>query len=343
MFLILIIISNLVLFISLNKFFIKKNYLVDKKELIHKSFISKELVPISGGFLILFNIFFLNNNLLEKFFFLLIFFLGILSDLLIIKKPLKKFIFQFLIVIFLLIFSKVYILSTKIFFIDYFIQNKLFAYIFTAFCLLILINGSNFIDGVNTLVCGYYILVILAILYIANNNVINYTFFSIHEFLLPLVIVFIFNFFSKTYLGDSGTFLLSFVIGYYLINLYNININLDKYISPIFILLLLWYPAFENLFSIIRKFIYKKKPSDPDNYHLHHLIFIYLGKVVSNKKIINSFTGMLINLYNLLIFSLGAQFYNKTNFLVILILINIFIYLFTYFILLKKNTQKKII
>ena len=332
-----IIVFNILLIFSLNRIFIKKKFLVDKKFLAHKSFVSKNLVPISGGFLIFANLLFFNNNYLAIMFFFAMFFLGIFSDLFIIQSSLKKFIIQFLIVILFLFFSKIFILSTKVGFIDFLIQNKLFSLLFTSFCLLILINGSNFLDGINTLVCGYYILVVSIILYIGYNNQINYNFFEFYYLLLSLLIIFLFNLFSKTYLGDSGTFLVSFLIGSYLINLCNINLSLTKYISPIFILLLLWYPAFENLFSIIRKTLNKKRPSKPDNLHLHHLLFIYLKKRIKNEKVTNSFTGLLINSYNLLIFTIGAQFYNKTNVLCLLVTINIFIYLATYFFLMKKK------
>ncbi len=320
----------------LNSFFLKKNILIDKKKLVHKSFASKDPVPITGGFLIIANLLFFNSNYLANIFFLSIFLLGIFSDLLVIENPLKKFFVQFFIVLTFLLLSNISILSTKIFFIDYFIENKLFALLFTAFCLLILINGSNFLDGINTLVCGYYILIVLVILYIGYYNKINYSFLNFYYLLIPLLIIFIFNLFSKTYLGDSGTFLLSFLVGYELINLSNINLSLNKYISPLFILLLLWYPAFENLFSIIRKTLSKKKPSEPDNLHLHHILFSYFKKKIKNLKVANSFTGVAINLYNFIIFLISVNFYNKTNFLIIFIILNICVYVISYFFLLKK-------
>ena len=49
------------------------------------------------------------------------------------------------------------------------------------------------------------------------------------------------------------------------------------YFHP-FLLYSLWYPCFENLFSIIRKFNFKKSPISPDNKHLHQLLFIFLKK-----------------------------------------------------------------
>jgi UDP-N-acetylmuramyl pentapeptide phosphotransferase/UDP-N-acetylglucosamine-1-phosphate transferase len=189
---------------------------------VHKSFTSKESVPLSGGIVIFFNLALFSNNHFILLFFFLIFILGIFSDLLIITKPLQKFIVQFLVVFFFLNFLDLKVLSTKIYFIDFLIKNNLFAILFTSFCLLILINGTNFIDGINTLVCGYYILIILTILYICSQNkLLIYNFDSFYYLFLSLLVIYFFNFSSKVYLGDSGSFLLSFLIGYYLINFCN--------------------------------------------------------------------------------------------------------------------------
>ena len=97
---ILIILSSISLLILVNFFLKKKNFLVDNKNLVHKSFTSKESVPLSGGIVIFFNLALFSNNHFILLFFFLIFILGIFSDLLIITKPLQKFIVQFLVVFF---------------------------------------------------------------------------------------------------------------------------------------------------------------------------------------------------------------------------------------------------
>ena len=335
---ILIILSSISLLILVNFFFKKKSFLVDNKNLVHKSFTSKESVPLSGGIVIFFNLALFSNNYFILLFFFLIFILGIFSDLLIITKPLQKFIVQFLVVFFFLNFLDLKVLSTKIYFIDFLIKNNLFAILFTSFCLLILINGTNFIDGINTLVCGYYILIILTILYICSQNkLLIYNFDSFYYLFLSLLVIYFFNFSSKVYLGDSGSFLLSFLIGYYLINFCNDNLNLIQFISPIFILLLLWYPAFENLFSIIRKIIIKKHPSEPDNLHMHHLLFNFIKKK-NSKTIIynNTLTGNIINLFNLIGFAVSSKFYYHTEYLVYIIIFNVLFYTVVYFYFYKK-------
>ena len=338
-----ILVSTFLLFF-LNFFFKKKNFLMDNKNLSHKSFTSKDAVPITGGFLIFFNLLLLSNNYFVLFFFTLIFILGVFSDLLVITKPLKKFIIQFLVILCFLYFLDLKILSTKIYFIDFLLKNKLFAILFTSFCLLILINGTNFIDGINTLVCGYYILIILAVFYVCSQNkLLTYNFNDFYYLFLSLLVIYVFNSFSKLYLGDSGSFLLSFLMGFYLIIFCNTNLNLIRFISPVFILLLLWYPAFENLFSILRKLISKKNPTKPDNLHLHQLLFSFLKKK-NNKGITynNTLTGNIINFFNFISFALASNFFYHTEYLAYLTSFNVLFYTVVYFYLYNKTSKNQV-
>ena len=112
------------------------------------------------------------------------------------------------------------------------------------FCTLVLINGSNFIDGVNTLVLGYFILIFSNIFYLAEINNLNLDILLVSTCLISLSVIYIFNFFGKILLGDGGSYLISFVAGIILI-----KFSSDNYlVSPYYIMALLWYPAYENLF-----------------------------------------------------------------------------------------------
>jgi hypothetical protein len=110
----LIILVSIFLIVLLNLFLKKRSFLLDNKSLSHKSFASKVSVPITGGFVILFNLLLFSNNYFALIFFTLIFFLGIFSDLLIIVKPLKKFILQFLVIFCFLYFFDLKVLSKYI-------------------------------------------------------------------------------------------------------------------------------------------------------------------------------------------------------------------------------------
>ena len=140
-------------------------------------------------------------------------------------------------------------------------MEKSISLFFTLFCLMILINGTNFIDGLNGLVLTYYLMIIFIIF---NLKLFEYSFLNnsgVILIMMILIYLILFNIFNQLYLGDSGSYLIGFFFGYFLLQIYENN----QLISPYFIALLLWYPAFEILFSIIRKIKFKKSPFKPDN------------------------------------------------------------------------------
>ena len=165
--------------------------------------------------------------------------------------------------------------DTRIFLLDELLENMLFNCLFVSFCILILINGSNFIDGLNTLNIGYYLLISLVIYYLKFQGFEIYLNNLCYFILFILSTIFIINIFNKMFLGDSGSYILGFIFSVILIETYNLNNNF----SPFFIILLLWYPCFETLFSILRKNIIKKSPMSPDINHFHQLIFLFIKKI----------------------------------------------------------------
>ena len=324
----------------LNFFFNKLVVLKDKKNLsLHKRFINTELKPpFSGGILLLITIlvFFPNENLQFKIFILLIFFIGFFYDLNVLKSPNLRFLIQFVVVLSFVFYSENFIQSVRIEFLDKLFENYIIKLLFTSFCILILINGSNFIDGVNTLNIGYYLLVLIFISLVLNDFQIRQNNSNLLNILIfTLVLLFILNFFELLYLGDNGAYLLSFFVGIFLIEISNQNIL----ISPYYIMNLLWYPAYENLFSIIRKINNKKSALNPDNHHLHHLILIHFKKRLKNTKLANSLTGCSINTYNLIIFYFATINYSNTKHQLLLSFFSLIIYNFLY-ITLKKNHKK---
>ncbi len=314
----------------------KYNFLIDKKFFPHKSFVSKNSVPISGGL-----IFVLSTLLLLRFennfsyIMFLIFFVGILSDLNKVKSPHKRFFLQITVILILVFLSKTFISSIRIPLFDQLLSYTLFKYFFVIFCLLILINGSNFMDGVNTLLIGYFISVILIVIILASKYNLIFETQNLEIIFSILSVLFIFNFFEKFFCGDGGSYVISLIIGYYLIELSNLNLI----ISPYFIACLLWYPAYECLFSMVRKKIEKSKITGPDKNHLHQLLFIFLTKKLKFQRwVISSLAGITINTYNLIIFFVALKNVSQTKTLIFLIVLNIIIYTFIYFLLKKKSS-----
>ena len=161
----------------------------------------------------------------------------------------------------------------------------------------------------------------------------------IYVFIL-LLFIFLLNLTNQLYLGDSGSYLLGFSFSVFLISIY---MNLMNIISPFFIVLLLWYPSYENLFSIIRKNIIKRSPMYPDAKHIHQLIFFYINKKY-NLGIFssNTLTAQMINFYHLIIFFIGLNFINNSKIQIFLILFNVAIYTLAYIKLFKFKYQKSV-
>ena len=328
--------------LSINFFFTKKNLMLDSiKNENHKK-ISKfkinSKIPLSGGiFLYISSIIFLKDSNFFLFFSLLILLIGILSDLNILIKPYTRLYLQSFVIIFFLFFENLYINNIRIDFIDKnLLPIQFVSLIFTAFCILTLINGTNFIDGLNTLATGYFASLFFILILISIKNNLSIDINLIKNFLLILLIFLLFNFFGKSYLGDGGSYFLAFFTSNIVINFANNN----ESVSPYFVILILWYPAFENCFSIIRKLFIKKSPYKPDGMHLHQLIYIFfLNKKLISKIYLNTFIGILINTYNFLTMYISSLYYTKTHIIIFFILFNICIYLVVYSFCFKTNKK----
>lgn len=325
---------NCFLFVVLTSFiftyFAKKSkFLLNFNGNRHQKFTRSDTIPLVGGvILIIFFLFFIKISFIFKLFIFLIFVIGFISDLNFLASPKKKLLYLFIIVFTSLYYMEVTIDNTRLIILDYFLKNKIFSILFSSFCVLIIVNGTNFIDGNNTNVIGYYLVVnyVLISLFGQGYQIIdNINIFLIIECLL---ILYLFNLLNKFYLGDSGSFLLGFFYSVLLIEFYNLN-NL---LSPFLIILILWYPGFENLFSIIRKLYTAGKPIEPDNKHFHQLLFYYLKKKLDfHSNYLNSLVGILITSYNFFIMLVSVQNPRSTKLMILLILVNIFIYSYIYF------------
>ena len=299
----------------------------------HQSFSNKGNVPLSGGIFILVPlIFFSLNNFFLSFFTISIFLIGFFSDRKVLVSPQKRFVFQSTLVLLFVIIFDLRILSSRIELFDILLNNKIFGYIFSAFCLLILINGKNFIDGLNGLVIFYSIVILY---FLTNLGFINYSIISdqaIYLILLLLGLLFLLNIFNVLMLGDSGAYLLGFFLGYIIISSHIYNPN----VSPYFFISLLWYPCYENLFSIIRKLKKKLSPLKPDSKHLHQLVFFYTKKKFNLSLLYsNNLSSILICFFNFLIVFICSLNPYSTVHQIKLIFVSVILYNVFYFLLNK--------
>jgi UDP-N-acetylmuramyl pentapeptide phosphotransferase/UDP-N-acetylglucosamine-1-phosphate transferase len=332
-------IFSLILLFIVNFFLFKNNLLIENKNLInfpHKEFsLDKNIKTIlSGGIFFSFFLFFTIKINISLFYYLLIIFtIGLLSDLKLLNSPLYRIILQIIATTLFIYFNENFDIQTRIIFLDNILSNKIFQIVFCTFCILILINGFNFIDGVNLSSSFNFLIIIFFLNFLFKKyNVENINYFI---YLIILIFTFcIYNFYSRSFLGDGGVYLLSAFISERVIFLSSVS----KEISPYYIVNLLWYPAFENLFSIIRKIVNNKSPGSPDNFHLHHYLLSYVKKKFFLRKqyLQSSVSGIIINLFILVMLILATCNISVTKYQIMILFINIISYLVIYRYL-KKN------
>ena len=330
----------LILFVILKKF----NILRDNTDYSNHKIIGSENespVLIGGIFIFISILIFVkfDDNLITLFY-LLILLLGVLSDIDYLPNPSLRLILQIIIITFFVITQNLSIDSLSLGFFDELLRYKELNIFFTVFCLTVLLNGSNFIDGLNGLLSGYLILICSSVTLVASSsNFINILYPDLFKiFTISVIIFFVFNLFGRVYLGDSGSYLSSFIIGTALISINSENIL----ISPYYVALLLWYPAFENFFSLMRRVFIKSNISIADKLHLHQLLYRYIRKKKKfNLKIVNSISGMIIIIFNLPSFIVGTYYFFHTKILIIILIFNVILYCLSYFILFKNSKNYK--
>ena len=322
----------LLLVILLSLIFKKKGIFLNYSGDTHQSFSNKKNVPLSGGLFALIPIVFFLNDLLINCFIISIYLIGFFSDRKILVSPKKRFLIQCVLILLFVVIFDMRINSSRIELFDVILSNKIFAIPFSAFCLLILINGSNFIDGLNGLLIFFTIIIFLMLnkLNLIDNSIISDQ--SINLIIFVLLLLLLLNIFNFLMLGDSGAYLLGFFVGFIILSSH-IN-NPD--ISPYFFISLIWYPCYENLFSILRKLNREFSPLKPDSKHLHQLVFFFVTKKLNLKLILsNNLSSAIICFFNFLIIYISTLNPSNTIFQIKLIVVSIIFYNVIYMLLFK--------
>ena len=209
-------------------------------------------------------------------------------------------------------------------------QNIIIFYSLYILSLMMIMNGFNFIDGLNGLSSFNFITIFISIYFLADlyqdEEIKNWSMFLIILSIFFLVL----NFpFGKFFLGDSGSYLYAFLSGSTIIMLFERNTEAPTLLA----LLVLAYPITEIIFSIIRKSHKKFSPMEPDNLHIHQLIY---NKLNGEKKFRNNLAAIIMAFFwlsPLLLVILSVQ----TN------LKNIFLYLlyFSFYLVSYNRLSKK--
>ena len=312
-------------------FFQKKlSFLIDSKKDVTHKIAFKASIPLTGAIYFLISSIIFHSFFYPVYFFLLsalfFFIYSIYFDDNNNFSPKFRFIIQIFFLIFVLIYFDIRINKFNLELLDILKSKNIFIdYLLTFLCIIVLINGSNFIDGKNGLCIGFYLLVNFFTLLILDLNLNDDNYYNIvFRFLtITCFIFYCFNILGKTIMGDGGVYAISILTAYNLIDLSN---NID-FINPFLVFSLLIFPCLEVLNSIIRRVVSKKNPTTADSSHLHHKIYSYLKSKKKIDFIANSLTGIIYNLYILIFFTIYFFYYDSPTKLILFCCLKIFLYI----------------
>jgi len=155
-------------------------------------------------------------------------------------------------------------------FISYFLQFPVLTTLFFTFALVGLMNGANFIDGMNGLATFFFMGALCGCITLAFIVKDFQAIAVIIPWIVLMICFLIFNFpFGKLFLGDSGAYLMAILIGTWIIDFFSRHHQVSSWNA----VLILIYPVLEVLYSVIRKYSQGKSPFYPDRHHLHIKIY----------------------------------------------------------------------
>ena len=250
--------------------------------------------PLFGGIWIYINLIFFfiyffifkNNSEIYLFFdsytnaivlflcFSAIFFIGLYDDVYNLD-PNKKFLsFFFIIFCFLLLIPDLLIQNLQFIYKDFnlIVGLRNFSFLFTALCVVALINAINMLDGIDgqTALYSLFFLIIFQIFVYSN---LSYFLITLATF---LIFFFFLNIRGKIFIGNSGSYLLGFIFSYLLLSKYK-----DDSISMNFIFMLVILPALELIRVFFIRIVKGRNPFKGDKQHLHHLLLKKFTKLQS--------------------------------------------------------------
>jgi UDP-GlcNAc:undecaprenyl-phosphate/decaprenyl-phosphate GlcNAc-1-phosphate transferase len=273
---------------------------------------------------------------------ILLFFVGIKDDILIIA-PFTKFTGQIVAALILIIFADIRITNLHGFFgiheINYFLSL-----IISLLTILVIINGFNFIDGVDGLSASIGIITTLAFSYwFILDKQYQLAILSM-SFVGALFGFFLFNMFgekNKIFMGDTGSLLIGLLLSVLVIRFNELNINKGKpliiYPAPAVSFGILIVPLFDLIRVMFIRIVTRRPISMPDRNHIHHLL-LKLG--FTHREV--TFIISLANLFFIYFVFYTARFISiRRQLLLILIIAMILSYIPSYLISRKRKRKEK--
>lgn len=156
--------------------------------------------------------------------------------------------------------------------------------LFTSVCMIFLPNAFNTADGANGLVggIGFVSLATLGILVPNSLGVLQVS------AAVGCLIFLIFNLRTgRFFLGDGGAYAIGALIGCSLI-----HVAKTSDVSTWFLVSLIFYPSADLIWSMLRRRAANRPIAEPDEHHLHNLLYRLLRDITGAPKAANNATGL---------------------------------------------------
>lgn len=215
------------------------------------------------------------------------------------------------------------------------IDSSIFmSWLFFAFCVVVIINGNNLIDGANGLMPMSIIMQCLSLFYICFKTQDTVNMIRLIYIFTPMIIFLIFNYpWGKVFMGDLGAYFFGFFISLITIVIFGDHPELPTWSAVI----VLFYPALELLFSMCRKVLEGQNPMHPDTHHLHLKIFYFLKHDGMKPRVSNGLVMPFLGLIWAMPFILVVWVYQSLMLSIIALLVMILIYSGFYWALPRKK------
>ncbi len=225
---------------------------------------------------------------------------------------------------------------------DFLVQFSFFSFLFTVFAITAMTNAFNIIDASNGITTFTFIIALASLFltsYIYQDLFIRCLIISLG--ILPIGFL-LFNFpFGKIFLGDSGAYLLGFLISCLIITFFVRHPEAPKWLA----VLILAYPFFELIFSFLRKILFRKSPFEPDEKHLHLMVNQLTQSIYKklNKKRYSNLRANNMNTVTLMFFWLSPLYFVYVHLIYhipIFNLLSLYINIYLFFYLFISNNLK---
>lgn len=169
--------------------------------------------------------------------------------------------------------------------VDWFLNIPFVAFAVCLFFSVGFINAVNTVDGANGLVVGIFF--INCYIFSAEMDGM-----AMPSGLYGAGLFLIFNVVSgRLFLGDAGAYGIGAVM-----LLVGLTAFSEELVSLPFLAVLFFYPCFDFVVSLVRRYLDGRAMTAPDNDHLHNRVHAYFKSVFKSKNMANSATGLSIAL-----------------------------------------------